>query len=121
MSKVDTAWLRMDSPSNLMMILGVWVLKPGIHHEAVCARVSERLLPIARFRQVAVEDAAGATWVEDTAFDLRQARETAERETILAALARANGNIQKTSELLGVSRPTLYDLIGRLNIRVERA
>lgn len=71
MSKVDTAWLRMDSPSNLMMILGVWVLKPGIHHETVCARVSERLLPIARFRQVAVEDAAGATWVEDTAFDLR--------------------------------------------------
>lgn len=28
MSKVDTAWLRMDSETNLMMILGVWVVKP---------------------------------------------------------------------------------------------
>jgi diacylglycerol O-acyltransferase len=36
MSKVDTAWLRMDSASNLMMILGVWTLRPGIGHEA-CA------------------------------------------------------------------------------------
>ena len=28
MSKVDTAWLRMDSDSNLMMIVGVWVIQP---------------------------------------------------------------------------------------------
>jgi hypothetical protein len=28
MSKVDTAWLRMDAPSNLMMIVGVWIIKP---------------------------------------------------------------------------------------------
>ena len=33
MSKVDTAWLRMDSPSNLMMIVGVWVLRPGIRYQ----------------------------------------------------------------------------------------
>ena len=30
MSKVDTAWLRMDSPHNLMMINGVWTVSPGI-------------------------------------------------------------------------------------------
>ena len=30
MSKVDTAWLRMDSPSNLMMIVGVWTLRPRV-------------------------------------------------------------------------------------------
>jgi diacylglycerol O-acyltransferase len=29
MSKVDTAWLRMDTASNLMMIVGVWVLQAG--------------------------------------------------------------------------------------------
>ena len=28
MSKVDTAWLRMDSDTNLMLIVGVWVLRP---------------------------------------------------------------------------------------------
>ena len=70
MSKVDTAWLRMDSPSNLMMIVGVWVLYPGIRYEDLRQRVEDRLLKYPRFMQCAVEDAAGATWVNDPAFDL---------------------------------------------------
>jgi len=72
MSKVDTAWLRMDSDSNLMMIVGVWVLQPGIDHEDLCERVSTRLLQYPRFRQRVVEDAAGATWVQDARFDLQR-------------------------------------------------
>jgi diacylglycerol O-acyltransferase / wax synthase len=72
MSKVDTAWLRMDSPQNLMVILGVWVLKPGISYDELCRRVEERLLKYSRFHQRVVEDAAGASWVEDTAFDIRK-------------------------------------------------
>jgi len=70
MTKVDTAWLRMDSESNLMMIVGVWTLKPGIKYEDLCQRVEERLLKYNRFRQRVVEDTAGATWVEDTRFDI---------------------------------------------------
>jgi diacylglycerol O-acyltransferase / wax synthase len=70
MSKVDTAWLRMDSPSNLMMIVGVWILKPGITIEALSERVRERLLPYPRFVQLAREDAAGAHWIHDTDFRL---------------------------------------------------
>ena len=58
MSKVDTAWLRMDSGSNLMMINGVWTLAPGIAWEALCERVQQRLLQYPRFRQRVVEDAA---------------------------------------------------------------
>ncbi|MCK7493545.1 MAG: sigma 54-interacting transcriptional regulator [Comamonadaceae bacterium] len=50
-------------------------------------------------------------------FDLRSAREAAERKTVVAALARANSNIVKAAELLGVSRPTLYDLMHRLAIK----
>ncbi|MES3004095.1 MAG: wax ester/triacylglycerol synthase family O-acyltransferase [Pseudomonadota bacterium] len=72
MTKVDTAWLRMDSPSNLMMIVGVWTLQPGIRHADLCRRVEERLLKYARFRQRVVQDAAGATWVEDSKFDIEQ-------------------------------------------------
>ena len=72
MTKVDTAWLRMDSESNLMMITGIWVLAPGIKHEALCERVEERLLKYRRFRQRVVEDAAGATWVDDADFDIRR-------------------------------------------------
>jgi WS/DGAT/MGAT family acyltransferase len=70
MSKVDTAWLRMDSEANLMMIVGVWVLQPGISYVALCQRVEERLLKYPRFMQKVVEDAAGATWVRDAEFDL---------------------------------------------------
>jgi diacylglycerol O-acyltransferase len=70
MSKVDTAWLRMDSPSNLMMIVGVWVVKPGIRHEDLSQRIQERLLRYPRFVQCAVEDPVGATWINDPAFDM---------------------------------------------------
>lgn len=64
MSKVDTAWLRMDSASNLMMIMGVWTLRPAIRWRELCARVQERLLRYDRFRQRVEEDGGAARWVE---------------------------------------------------------
>ena len=70
MSKVDTAWLRMDSSSNLMMIVGVWVTKPGLPLADLKQRVEDRLLKYPRFKQRVVEDAAGASWVEDANFDI---------------------------------------------------
>ena len=70
MSKVDTAWLRMDSAHNLMMIVGVWVLKPGLAYADLAARLQERMTRYPRFMQCAVEDATGATWVKDAAFDM---------------------------------------------------
>ncbi len=70
MSKVDTAWLRMDSPSNLMMIVGVWILQPALSRDALAERITERLLRYRRFRQIAREDAAGAAWLDDPDFDL---------------------------------------------------
>src|SRR5215468_5524339 len=72
MSRVDTAWLRMDSDANLMMIVGVWLLKPRLSYEALCDRVSGTLLKYTRFRQKVVEDAMGASWVEDEAFDVHR-------------------------------------------------
>ena len=72
MSKVDTAWLRMDSATNLMMIVGVWILQPGITHGALVQRVQDRLLPYRRFTQIARQDATGAHWVNDPGFDLKR-------------------------------------------------
>ena len=70
MSKVDTAWLRMDCDANLMMIVGVWQLQPGVKYDAVCQRIENSLLKYERFKQRVIEDAAGATWVKDRNFDL---------------------------------------------------
>ncbi len=72
MSRVDTAWLRMDNDVNLMMIVGVWLLQPGITHAALCERVEDKLLKYDRFRQKVVQDAMGATWVHDEAFDIHR-------------------------------------------------
>jgi len=72
MSRVDTAWLRMDNDVNLMMIVGVWLLRPGITHAALCERVQDKLLKYERFRQKVVQDAMGASWVEDDAFDIER-------------------------------------------------
>ena len=50
--------------------------------------------------------------------NLAQAREEAERREIPRALSRAEGNISQAAKLLGVSRPTLYDLMRQHNIKL---
>ena len=70
MSRVDTAWLRMDTDANLMMIVGVWLLEPRLTLAELQQRIEQTLLAYPRFRQKVVEDAAGAAWVTDTAFDI---------------------------------------------------
>jgi len=72
MSRVDHAWLRMDNDVNLMMIIGVWLLTPAVDLQALRQRVSDRLLKYDRFRQKVVEDATGASWVEDEDFDIER-------------------------------------------------
>ena len=58
------------------------------------------------------------TGAEEEPLNLRQVRDEAEYKAIVKALARTDGNIVKASEMLGVSRPTLYDLMGRHGIKV---
>ncbi len=68
MSRVDTAWLRMDNDVNLMMITGVWILEPKLDYAALCRRVEAKLLQYPRFHQRVVRDPAGASWVDDDDF-----------------------------------------------------
>jgi diacylglycerol O-acyltransferase len=70
MSRVDTAWLRMDTEANLMMIVGVWLIEPRISMADLRERVGTSLLKYHRFRQKVVEDALGAQWVDDDHFDI---------------------------------------------------
>jgi two-component system NtrC family response regulator len=53
--------------------------------------------------------------------NLRVVRQNAETHAIRQALVRAGGNISRTAELLGVTRPTLYDLMAKYAIRAEDA
>src|SRR5690606_26585281 len=55
---------------------------------------------------------------ESMNINLRQVRHNAEKNAILRALAIKEGNISAASKLLGVTRPTLYDLIKKYNITV---
>ena len=51
--------------------------------------------------------------------DLREARRRAERDAIEMALAQAEGNISKAAKLLGVSRPTVYDLVQEHGVAIK--
>ena len=53
--------------------------------------------------------------------NLRVVRQNAETHAIRQALVRAGGNISRTAELLGVTRPTLYDLMAKYGLSADDA
>jgi two-component system, NtrC family, response regulator len=55
--------------------------------------------------------------LDASALNLRQVREQAEKQAVLRVLGRVNGNLSRAAELLGVSRPTLYDLMYRFGLK----
>ena len=95
MSSVDTAWLRMDRPSNLMMICGVLIFGEHLTLARLKATLSDRFLRFKRFHQRAVQAPTGAYWADDRKFDigahvrrvkLRGAAGKAELETLVSEL-----------------------------------
>ena len=51
--------------------------------------------------------------------NLRRVRDVAERQAVVRVLARTNGNIARAAEVLGVSRPSLYDLMSRFGLKKD--
>jgi two-component system NtrC family response regulator len=49
--------------------------------------------------------------------NLRHAREKAEKQAVSRALAHSDGNIAQAAELLGITRPTLYDLMAKIGMK----
>ena len=69
-SHVDTAWLRMDRPSNLMQIVGVMLFEGQLDYQRLRTAIEKRMLGYSRFRQMAVADNTGYVWQDDPDFSL---------------------------------------------------
>ncbi len=80
--------------------------------------VIKRAVIMADGHYICVDDLSIETEQEATIpINLRQVREEAERKAIAMALGRTNGNIAKAAEALGVTRPTLYDLMTKYGMK----
>ncbi len=70
--------------------------------------------------QIAAQDIGLDTFELDQSenpFDLRTIRDKAEKNAIISVMGHVNGNVVKAAEILGVSRPTLYDMMHRLGLK----
>ncbi len=70
LSAVDHAWLRMDDPTNLMIINGCLVLEQRLDLARLKALLERRLLPIRRFHQRVVRRDGVPCWQADPGLDL---------------------------------------------------
>lgn len=86
MSPVDTAWLRMDSSGNLMMIVGVIKLGAGFDLARMRRVLEHKFLSFRRFRCRAVVETGGAWW-EEVEVDL-------DRHLLCVALPGAGGKAE---------------------------
>ncbi|MBI5330824.1 MAG: PEP-CTERM-box response regulator transcription factor [Betaproteobacteria bacterium] len=67
--------------------------------------------------QVGIEDLGLHAAAPGEPLNLRQIRDIAEKQAVINALAHSNGNVSVAAEKLGVSRPTLYDLMHRFGLK----
>lgn len=79
----------------------------------------KRAVIMAESKLVTAEDLDFVGGAQESAevLNLKAAREAADRRVIRHALARSEGNISSTAKLLGISRPTLYDLIKQYDLQ----
>jgi two-component system NtrC family response regulator len=56
---------------------------------------------------------------QGASLNLREVRAQAESKAIRVALTKCYGNISKTAEMLGITRPTLYDLLSKYDVSAE--
>lgn len=79
----------------------------------------KRAVIMAEGKQVTAKDLElDEVSASDINFTLRHVREQAERHALSRALGHAAGKITIAADLLGISRPTIYDLIKKYNLKV---
>jgi len=78
----------------------------------------KRAVVLADGGQITAEDLGFEAAETPLSLDLRAAREAAERMVIQKALIMQNYNMSQTAEVLGISRPSLYNLMNKLGMEV---
>ncbi|MFK7962882.1 MAG: PEP-CTERM-box response regulator transcription factor [Burkholderiaceae bacterium] len=81
----------------------------------------KRAVIMADANSIGAEDLGINQNIDHPALNLRHVRDDAERKAVLRAMAQSGGNIARASELLGISRPTMYDLLNRFGLRERQA
>jgi two-component system NtrC family response regulator len=77
-----------------------------------------RAVIMAEGSQITADDLEiGPIGREPTPFNLREVREQAERKAVLRALEHSNHNVSHAADLLGITRPTLYNLMRKFDIK----
>ena len=105
LSSVDAAWLRIEDPTNLMVVTGILVFEEPLDQRRVRSLLHRRLLSFDRFRQRVVEARFGIgppRWVDDDRFDL-------DAHLLRVALP-APGGRAELEELVGNLMSTPLDL-----------
>jgi len=79
----------------------------------------KRAVIMAEHKQMTAADLelGGDTPEELATFNLREIRDRAERQAVIRALNHVSGKVSQASELLGVSRPTMYDLLRKYGLK----
>ena len=76
----------------------------------------ERAVIMGRGRFIEPKDLAIEAAPESTGVSLRDARNRTERQVLVEALSRCQGNISHAARELGVSRPAIHDLLAKHNV-----
>ncbi len=77
----------------------------------------KRAAVMADGNQITAADLELSADVDRLPFNLREVRETAEREAIARAISHSNSNLSKAAEILGITRPTLYSLLSKHGLK----
>ena len=79
----------------------------------------KRACIMAEGRFITPRDLEIAVDEEDAPLNLKEVRAEAERQAIVRALNRSNENVSQAARLLGISRPTLYNLFAKHGLAIE--
>jgi two-component system NtrC family response regulator len=79
----------------------------------------KRAVIMAEHKQITASDLelGGNSPDELATFNLREIRDRSDRQAIVRALNHVGGKVSQAAELLGISRPTMYDLLRKFGLK----